>query len=766
MSRYGDRLVIALVNNITDRVIAQEQLTQSEEQYRSLIDSSDAMVIMTDCRGKILFANAITAAFFGMPVNEVSGKNIRELLPPEQARTLIDGAEKVIESNTGKIYEQTITSGEGTKWFRTSVQPVRGSDGKAFAVLINASDITAVKTAEQKIMRSERNYRSLFFNAPYGYLIHRNGTIIDCNETAARMVKEDRSRLIGRNIYTLAPEFQPNGRRSDEYGAELTATALEKGSLRFEWVHKSFDGTEFLTEVNLGMVEYDGEPVIITTWNDITQERKAEEELRTFRTILDQANIGNAIASLEGKLLYVNEELARMHGRTVDELVGKDLSILHSDGQMTEVRKTIDLLQKDGLISAVEIGHIRRDGSVFPSLMNVKLIRDAKGVPQFMATSVLDISDLKRKEAEIRKLNLAIEQSPVALVVTDLEGIITYVSPAFTRITGYEADEVIGKQTSLLKSGQTPRSVYQDLWATIGRGEIWKGEWVNHKKNGDLYTESATISPVFDEQGKIINYLAVKEDVTLSRQVEKERIARTIAEEANKSKSVFLSNMSHEIRTPLNAIIGFAQILSRDETLGMRQREQISTIARSGNHLLKLVNDILDFSKIESGKITLSPSDFDLRELLEDLRSMFSTSASQKGLQLICEWQDTVPRFVNADEKKIRQILINVLGNAVKFTRIGGIAFRVKATGSVESPVLKAEIEDSGPGIPPEDLKHIFDSFQQSQAGRDLGGTGLGPCDHAAAAGHNGRIDKRGKRFGYGLRIPHRDSGQNRRKSG
>jgi PAS domain S-box-containing protein len=121
----------------------------------------------------------------------------------------------------------------------------------------------------------------------------------------------------------------------------------------------------------------------------------------------------------------------------------------------------------------------------------------------------------------------------VALVVTDLDGVITYVSPALTRITGYESSEVIGKKTSILKSGQTPPSTYQDLWATIKRGEIWKGEWVNKKKNGDLYTENVTISPVYDEQGKMINYIAVKEDVTLNRQVEKDRIAKTVAEEAN-----------------------------------------------------------------------------------------------------------------------------------------------------------------------------------------------------------------------------------------
>jgi PAS domain S-box-containing protein len=162
MSRYGDHLVIALVSNITERVISRERLLQSEEKYRSLVNSSDATIIMIDRNGQIIFANAVAAEFFKISEEELAAKTVAEIFPLEQARAIIDTARSVIESNAGVTYEQTLTAGGEPRWFRASVQPVHGPDGQAFAVMINATDITAIKTANDKIQRSEKNYRSLF----------------------------------------------------------------------------------------------------------------------------------------------------------------------------------------------------------------------------------------------------------------------------------------------------------------------------------------------------------------------------------------------------------------------------------------------------------------------------------------------------------------------------------------------------------------------------------------------------------------------------
>ena len=201
------------------------------------------------------------------------------------------------------------------------------------------------------------------------------------------------------------------------------------------------------------------------------------------------------------------------------------------------------------------------------------------------------------------------------------------------------------------------------------------------------------------------------------------------ANAANQAKSEFLANMSHEIRTPLNAIVGFAQILENDPSLGPRQAEQARTIAGSSRHLLDLVNDLLDMSKIEAGRLSLAPSAFLLGDLLDEIESTFRARAEGKNLRFSFDRSDSLPVAISADVAKLRQIWSNLLGNAVKFTRSGRVVARIRSEplpADPESVLLVAEVEDTGPGIPHEDLPGIFDAFRQSAAGREAGGTGLG----------------------------------------
>jgi CheY-like chemotaxis protein len=232
---------------------------------------------------------------------------------------------------------------------------------------------------------------------------------------------------------------------------------------------------------------------------------------------------------------------------------------------------------------------------------------------------------------------------------------------------------------------------------------------------------AASAYPMTDSQGAIIGFWGTVRDISTMKAM------KDAAEEANRAKSLFLANMSHEIRTPMNAILGFAQLMCRDTALSTQSLERLDIINRSGEHLLALINDILEMSKIEAGRVVFSPCTFDLHRLLEDIEMMFRVRTDAKGLGLLVERTAEVPRWVNTDEGKLRQVLINLIGNAVKFTEEGGVALRIGVRdGEKDEKDLLFEVEDTGPGIAEGEKGRLFQAFEQTSTGIRSGGTGLG----------------------------------------
>ena len=336
---------------------------------------------------------------------------------------------------------------------------------------------------------------------------------------------------------------------------------------------------------------------------------------------------------------------------------------------------------------------------------------------------------IARAQERVRLQGAALESAANAIVITDSHGEISWVNPAFSELTGYSREEAIGANPRVLKSGKHPPEFYRGMWETIRAGRIWHDELINRRKDGTLYDEEMTITPVVEGKSEITHYVAIKQDVTLRKQAEEElRRAREAAEEANRSKSAFLANMSHEIRTPMNGIMGMTD-LALDTSLTNEQREYLTTVKSSAESLLTLLNDILNFSKIEAGKLELDPIDFELRNGLADTLNTLAVRAHSKHLELACHVESDVPDNLVGDIHRLRQIVVNLVGNAIKFTEEGEVVVHVAVDSLSEDDVrLRFSVEDTGVGIPQEKLEAIFCPFEQADTSttRRFGGTGLG----------------------------------------
>jgi len=318
------------------------------------------------------------------------------------------------------------------------------------------------------------------------------------------------------------------------------------------------------------------------------------------------------------------------------------------------------------------------------------------------------------------------DQSPLSIIVTDVKGTILYANERFGTLSGYTPEELLGQNPRIIKSGYHSKAFYQSLWNTVLSGNDWVGEFLNKKKSGELYWERAFITPIKDEEGKIVQIIGIKEDITERKKMIEDLVAaKEKAEQADRLKTAFLANISHEIRTPMNGIIGFAELLKRPNLSLEKQLEFVSIIEQSSKRMLKLINDIIELSKIEAGMTTIELNEINLNKLLNDLREQFREEVLAKNLFFLCHagLNDDEANIVT-DSNKLLQILGNLIRNAIKFTHTGGIEIGYQREGEC----LHFYVKDTGIGIPEEYHQIIFDRFRQIQEGttRQYEGAGIG----------------------------------------
>ncbi len=333
------------------------------------------------------------------------------------------------------------------------------------------------------------------------------------------------------------------------------------------------------------------------------------------------------------------------------------------------------------------------------------------------------VRELEKEHRELQLLAAAFETSQATLI-SDASGVIQRVNPAFTRITGYEAEDVIGQTPGILSSGLHGPDFYRDMWQTLRTSGSWEGEIWNRRKDGMVYPEWAAISAVRNSTGKIAYFVAVFHDISeQKRQEESLRKARQEAERANRVKSDFLAAVSHDLRTPLNAIIGFSELLSGTE-LDETQRYYLKLCRTAGENLLSLIDTLLDLSRIEAGRAVLKREPFALHRLLEQQLDLMRLTARKRGLTLELDVDPAVPTWVEGDAARLGEILSNLVSNALKFTEQGGVHVRVERDSGER---LRFSVRDTGIGIPEEQRDLVFEPFTQVHAAeRGYGGSGLG----------------------------------------
>ncbi|MGB0129899.1 MAG: PAS domain S-box protein [Rhodocyclaceae bacterium] len=748
--------------DVTDQLGAAAALRESEKTFRLIAEGATEWIFLVGVDGRFGYVSPACKTLSGYPPEAFvadPGLMLR-IIHPDDRQSYRAHLEADADQDAEEM-EFRLIGGDGVeRWIAHQCRVLRDEQGRCIGRRGSNRDITARKHAEAAVAAGSTRFRALVNAIPdLIWLKDPEGVYLACNPSFEQFFGASEAQIAGKTDYDfVTADLAEFFRRKD-----LDAISADGPVVNEEWVTYASDQRRVLLEtIKTPMRAADGTLVgVIGIGRDITLAHGARLDLRDsearYRSIFSALTEGIIIYDATGRVRACNPASTQILKLPEAELRDKaanfaDWRAIREDGTEIPAQELpiLRTLATSRPCRNEVLGTKGGSGRLTWLAVNSEpVLDDVTGALSSVVVSFADITERHAAEQKLRKLSLAVEQSPHAVIITDIERRIQYVNRAFTDMTGYSAEEVMGKNPRILRSGRTPSASYADLWRRLENGEGWRGELCNQRKNGEELIQYASIWPVRQPDGRVTNYLSIQEDITDKKRIGEEldqhrhhleelvrhrtaelAAARESAEAANRAKSAFLANMSHEIRTPMNAIIGLTHLLRRASP-EPPQEEKLRKIAQASQHLLQVVNDVLDVSKIEAGKLAIDQAEFSLEDVFRRVAELVAEKLRSKGLELVLTID---PRLNNAgiligDPTRLTQALLNYASNAVKFTESGAIVLRANFIEATDSHLsVRFEVQDSGIGIAGDAMPKLFKAFEQADSSttRTHGGTGLG----------------------------------------
>ncbi|TKB81234.1 MAG: PAS domain S-box protein [Nitrospira sp.] len=731
----GNQIIrhIGTTEDITERMIAAAALRESQQRFDLAVQGSQTGIWDWDLRTNQVYFSPIWKQQLGYEDHDLEGRYENwegRLHPEDRARALSTVRAYLSGQAPAFELEYRLRHKNGSyRWILARGISIQDEQGKPYRMAGSHVDITDRKQADADRQEQTQRLHAILDHAVDGIItINERGQIESFNPAAERLFGYTAAEAIGQNVKMLMPE--PYHSEHDGYLANYRQTRQAKIiGIGREVLGRRKDGSVFPLELGVSETRIGSRCLFTGIVRDISAEKLRRAEMQSMLLAIHTAQ---AIAefALDGTILTANENFLALMGYSLSEIQGRHHRLFCNPAYVAslEYQRFWDKLKR-GEPDAGVYPRIDKRGNHVWIQSSYSPIFDATGAPYKIVKFATDITKRKQTESTRFRLQQAINHAQDGMALFDEAGQFTYMNPAYASIYGYAVDDLLGKSWTQLYPEEWAAMIEQMYLPMLRSEGQWQGEVVGKKQSGGAFHVDLSLTLLEEPGTGRQTILCTCRDISLRKQMEHDLItAKEAAEAGIRAKSEFLATMSHEIRTPMNGVLGMTDLLI-DTTLTTEQREFVHTLRHSGESLMRIINDILDFSKIEAGKLTIETLPFDLRLTIEDTLDLLAPTAQAKHLELVGLIDAQAPNAVIGDPGRIRQILTNLIGNAIKFTDRGEVLVQIlKAEEDTSSVLLRFEIVDTGVGLTEEAKAKLFQSFTQadSSTARKYGGTGLG----------------------------------------